>query len=156
MNAVKALGIFILGMAVEWLWSACFPVFGLSPCVLLILTIAMASCAGPLIGQCYGFFWGLFLDVLSAHAFGAGALALTLVGYFVGILRRQMDVSSPTSQIMVVAVVSIAAALFVGLAGLVFERHFLWAGWGAFIGGILYNCLVAPAIFALVRKTLER
>jgi rod shape-determining protein MreD len=155
-KAIKTLSIFAVGLAAEWLWSTCWPVCGLSPCVLLILTIAIASCAGPVAGQCYGFFWGVFLDVLSAHTFGAGALALTLAGYSVGSLRRQMDVSSPPSQVMVVALVSVAYALFLGLVGLVFERRFLWGGWAVFIGVPLYNCLVAPPIFFLVRRALER
>jgi len=154
-RAVKGLGIFVLGLVVEWLWSTSWTVFGLSPWLLLILTIAIASCEGPVARQCYGFFWGLFLDALGAHTFGAGALALTLVGYCVGVLRRQMDVSSPLSQVMVVAVVSLAYALFLGLAGLVFERRFLWGGWPLFIGGLLYNCIVAPPIFFVTRKALE-
>jgi len=154
-KAAKALGIFAFGLAIEWLWSTCWTVFGLSPCLLLVLTVAIASYAGPVAGQCYGFFWGLFLDVLGAHTFGAGALALTLVGYCVGVIKRQMDVSSPPSQVMVVALVSLAYAVFLGLAGLVFERRFLWGGWALFIGGPLYNCLVAPPIFFVVRKVLE-
>jgi len=152
---VRALALFAAGIAVEWFWSTHLPVFGLSPRVLLILTIAAASCGGSVVGQCYGFFWGLFLDVLSAHTFGAGALALTLVGYCVGNLRRQMDVSSPPSQVMVVCFTSVAYGLFVGLMGLVFERHFYWPGWNVLVGGTLYNGLVAPVLFALTRRVLE-
>jgi len=152
---LRALAFFAAGIVVEWLWSTLLPVFGLAPRVVLILTISAASCGGSVAGQCYGFFWGLFLDVLSAHTFGAGALALTLVGYSVGNLRRQMDVSSPPSQMMVVGFVSVAYGLFVGLMGLVFERHFYGPGWYDLVLGTLYNVLVAPIFFAMTRKVLE-
>jgi rod shape-determining protein MreD len=151
---LRALGIFTLGLVLEWLWSTSWAVFGLSPCLLLVMTVAIAAYSGPVAGQCYGFFWGLFLDVLGAHTFGAGALALTLVGYCVGVIKRQMDVSSPASQVMVVAVVSLAYALFLGLAGLVFERRFLWGGWSLFVGAPLYNCVVAPPVFFFLRKAV--
>lgn len=154
MRAAKALGLFAAGLAAEWLWSSYWTVFGLAPCLLLVMTVAIASYAGPVSGQCYGFFWGLFLDVVGVHTFGASALALTLVGYCVGVIRRQMDVSSPASQAMVVGFVSVAYAVFLALAGLVFERRFLWGGWALFVGVPLYNFLVAPPIFFLARKAL--
>lgn len=155
MKPLRALMLFAAGIAVEWLWSTVLPVFGLAPRVVLILTIAAASCGGSVAGQCYGFFWGLFLDVLSAHTFGAGALALTLVGYSVGNLRRQMDVSSPPSQMMVTGFVSVAFGLFVGLMGQLFERHFYWPGWDVLVFGTLYNAAVAPLFFALARRAFE-
>ncbi|MFA6030978.1 MAG: rod shape-determining protein MreD [Elusimicrobiota bacterium] len=151
---MRLAALFVLGMAAEWFWSTRLDVWGLAPRLLLLLTVATASQAGPVAGQTYGFFWGLFLDALSAHTFGAGALALTLVGYLVGNLRRQMDVSSPTSQMMVAGVVSTAFWLFVGFAGLVFEHRFLWVGWKLFTLGTLYNVLVAPAAFSAVRRAL--
>ncbi|MFH1723403.1 MAG: rod shape-determining protein MreD [Elusimicrobiota bacterium] len=147
--------VFFVGILAHWLWSTYFPLFGLAPQVLLILTIAVASSSGPVAGQCFGFAWGLFLDVLSAHVFGANALGLTLVGYFIGMLRRQMDVASAPSQIVFVMVLTPAYLLFLGFAGLVFERTFLWVGWKAFLADPLYNSLVCPFGFAFVRRSMR-
>jgi rod shape-determining protein MreD len=155
MRIFKAATLFVGGFLAEWLWATYLPVFGLSPRVVLVLTVAASSWSGPVAGQCYGFFWGLFLDLLSPHTFGAGALALTLAGYGVGDLRRQMDVTSPLSQFMITGLVSLAYCLFLALAGLVFERRFLWCGWHYFLLGSLYNALVAPAAFAIARRCLE-
>ncbi|MEK9144664.1 MAG: rod shape-determining protein MreD [Elusimicrobiota bacterium] len=152
MSVLRAPALFLAGMFLEWFWSTYLSFFGLAPAFTLILTVAVASREGPVAGQIYGFLWGLFLDVLSTHIFGAGALALTLAGYLVGNLRRQMDVSSPLSQFMVVGTASLAFHLFLGVTGLVFERQFFWVGWKVFLLGTLYNCLLAPAVFSLVRR----
>lgn len=153
MSALRGLSLFCVGILLEWFWSTYLSVFGLAPSLTLILTVAVASREGPAAGQLYGFFWGLFLDVLGTHVFGAGALALTLAGYLVGMLRRQMDVSSPLSQCMVVGTVSLVFHAFVGLTGLVFERQFLWVGWKVFFLGTLYNCLIAPFLFSMIRRS---
>ncbi len=152
MSVLRAPLLFAAGLFLEWFWSTYLSFFGLAPAFMLILTVAVASREGPVAGQIYGFLWGLFLDVLSTHVFGAGALALTLTGYAVGNLRRQMDVSSPLSQFMVVGTVSLAFHLFVGLTGLVFERQFFWAGWKVFLLGTIYNCLLSPVVFSLLRR----
>lgn len=152
MSALRAAGLFLGGLLLEWFWSTYLSFFGLAPCIMLILTVAVASREGPVAGQVYGFLWGLSLDVLSVHVFGAGALALTLTGYLVGMLRRQMDVSSPLSQCMVVGTVSLAFHLFVGIMGLIFERQFLWVGAKVFFLATLYNCLLAPVLFAMTRR----
>ena len=152
MSALRAPIVFLAGLFLEWFWSTYLSFFGLAPAFTLILTVAVASREGPVAGQIYGFLWGLFLDVLSTHTFGGGALALTLTGYSVGNLRRQMDVSSPLSQFMVVGTVSLGFHVFTGLTGLVFERQFLWVGWKVFLLGTIYNCMLAPVIFALLRR----
>lgn len=142
--------VFVAGIAVQWGWGTYFPVFGTAPQVLLVLTVAVAVQAGPVVGQCYAFAWGLFLDFLGAHLFGANALSLTLVGYLVGLARRQMDVSNPASQGMIVGVVSVAYLFFFALAGLVFEGRALWAGWRPALLVPVLNGLVAPFGFAFV------
>lgn len=152
MRLLQGLLLFFAAATVQWFWSTYLPVFGLAPQLLLILTLAVGGQAGAVAGQCFGFAWGLFLDVLSAHVFGANALAFTLAGYVSGMLRRQMDVSSPLSQAMLVAVVTPVYLIFLGLVGLAFEHSFLWAGWRHLFVGPLYNGLVAPFAFALARR----
>ena len=155
MRLLGGLLLFVVGLMGHWLWSTHLTVFGLAPQLLLILTVAVAARRGPVVGQCFGFAWGLFLDVLGVHLFGAQALGLTLVGYFVGSLRRQMDVSSPPSQLMLVGLLTPSYFLFYGLAGWVFERHFFWVGWPSFVADPFYNCLVAPFGFALTKKWMD-
>lgn len=147
--------VFVAAIILHWLWSSYLPVFGLAPQILLILTVAVASCSGPVAGQCFGFAWGLVWDALGAHVFGAHALALTLTAYGVGMLRKQLDVSSGRSQLVLLAVLTPAYLLFYGLTGLVFEKSFLWAGWKVFLLCPFYNCLVAPLLFEPTRKWVD-
>ena len=143
--------LFLGGMAVQWGWSTYFPFLGISPQLLMMLVIAVAAESGPVLALNFGFLWGLFLDLLGVHLFGANALALTALAYVVGTLRRQMDVSSPLSQIMVVAIATIAYFLFLAVTGLVFEKHFFWAGWDVFLLSPLLNCLICPIVFSAAR-----
>lgn len=148
----SAVFVFLAGLMLQWMWATYFPLWGLAPQVLLILTVAVSARSGAVTGQCFGFAWGLFLDLLSAHVFGANALAFTLAAYLVGALRRQMDVASPAPQLALTFLLTPAYFLFLGLTGRVFEHQFLWVGWKAFLLNPFYNCLVAPFLFELVRK----
>ncbi|MFC1678881.1 rod shape-determining protein MreD [Elusimicrobiota bacterium] len=152
MRYLEGVFVFFAGVIVHWLWGTYFSVQGLAPQVLLILTVAVASRSGPVAGQCYGFAWGLFLDVASAHVFGAHALGLTLTAYIVGMLRRQMDVASVPSQAMLLVVFTPVYMLFYGVAGLIFEHEFLLGGWKVFLLIPLYNCVISPFAFAFVRR----
>ena len=152
MKYASACAVFVAGIIAQWFWSTYLPLSDISPQILLILTMAVSSEAGPVAGQCYGFAWGLALDAMSVHVFGANALLLTLAGYFVGVLRRQMDVTGPASQVMLAALITPAYYLLFGFLGMLFEHQFLWVGWKLFLVNPFYNCLVAMISFPVVRK----
>ena len=155
MNYIRALGFFVGGFAAQWFWSTYLPLWDLSPQILFILTMAVASESGPVIGQCCGFGWGLAMDAMGAHVFGANALLFSLAGYFMGLLRRQMDVAGPVSQMMLALLLTPAYFLLFGLVGLAFEHQFLWVGWKAFLLDPFYNCLVALVGFPLARRFVQ-
>jgi rod shape-determining protein MreD len=117
---------------------------GLSPQILLVLTVAMAARLGPNSGICYGFLWGLFLDVLRPDLFGGNALVLMLVGYGTGALRRHIDVLDAVSQYLIVFFMTLGNFLLYGLLGAVFAKNFIWVGWPAFICDPFFNCLIVP------------
>ncbi len=155
MRALYAVGLFLAGLLAHWWWCTYLPFYGLAPQLLLVLTLAVASQYGPVAGQCYGFFWGLFLDALDVHLFGANALLLTGTAYLVGAGRRQMDMSTPASQAAMTAILSLL--YFVALAGLglVFQRQAFWAGWAALLVIPVYNGLLAPVLFSLAERALR-
>ena len=138
---------FLLAMVAHWLWSSHMTVWGLAPQLLLVLTVAVAARRGPIAAMSFGFCWGLFLDMLSARLFGANALALTLVGYGTGSVRRQIDVTGLAPQCMIVLFMTWAYFLLLGLLGLVFSKSFAWVGWTPFLLDPFYNVLVAVAAF---------
>ncbi|MBI5200763.1 MAG: rod shape-determining protein MreD [Elusimicrobia bacterium] len=154
MKYLGAVFVFFFGMVLHWWWSTYFTVWGMAPHLLLILTAAISASSGPIAGQCYGFMWGLFLDVIGVHLFGSNALVLTLVGYLVGSIRRQMDVSSPLSQTMLVAAVTLGYLFSLAGLGLGFEHQAYFAGWGNAFFLPLLNALAAPFVFPVVQSVL--
>ncbi|MBI4425627.1 MAG: rod shape-determining protein MreD [Elusimicrobia bacterium] len=155
MRYLGAAVVFLLGMALHWWWCTYFTFWGLAPQLLLILTVAIAATSGPVAGQCYGFAWGLVLDVAGVRLFGANALALTVSAYAVGNARRQMDVSSPLSQAMVVAAVSLCHLLSLAALGLLFEHQAFWSGWSTALVTPVVNCVAAPLLFPLVQRAVD-
>jgi rod shape-determining protein MreD len=149
-----AVFIFFGGMILHWWWSTYFTMWGLAPHLLLILTVAIAASAGPVVGQCYGFAWGLFLDSVGVHLFGANALVLTIAAWLVGNARRQMDVSSPLSQTMVVGAATLGHLVALAVLGYVFERQTYWPGWTTGLLLPVANALAAPFLFPLVQRTV--
>lgn len=155
MRALLMILIFGLGFILDWWWGRTLAVWGVAPDWLLVATVALAGLGGPVQGQICGFLWGLCLDTLSVHLFGARALLFSGTGYLVGRSRRQMDLSSPPSQAIVVGLLSAAYFLALGSLGRLFEGAFLWTGWKVFFLGSLFNALVAPFIFSLVERILR-
>jgi rod shape-determining protein MreD len=143
-------------MAGQWWWSTHGSIAGVAPQLLLVLTITIAARYGALRGMCLGFFWGLFLDVMSARMVGANALALTMVAYGTGAMRRQVDLLGIGPQCLMVFSLTIGYFLFLGLLGLVFLRAFLWVGWPAFVVDPFYNAVLAALIVVFGPPFLER
>lgn len=155
MRYLYSIVVFVGGVLIQWCWPTYFSFFGLSPQILLVLTVAVAAHLGPIPGQTFAFFWGLTLDVFGAHLFGGNALALTLTAYGVGMVRRQMDVSNPVSQAMFTGIITFVYFLFLVFLGFIFKGEFFWMGWKAFCLDPILNALVAPICFFIVAKYLR-
>jgi rod shape-determining protein MreD len=140
----RTAALFFVAIVAHWWWSSYFSFSGLSPQLLLVLTVVAAAKLGPNAAMTFGFFWGLFLDVFAAHLFGANALALTLVGYGVGVARKQVDVSGFAPLSAMILAMTWAYFLLLSLLGLVFLRSFAWVGWAPFLVDPIYNCLLLP------------
>ena len=149
MSQLRLLLFFVLAMLAQWWWSTHFSIAGVAPQVLLVATVAMAARYGSIWAMGCGFFWGLFLDVLSPRLFGANALALVWVGYGTGSVRRQMDVAGLAPQCLLVFGTTWAYFMLLGLLGSVFAKTFLWVGWPVFLAGPFYNCLLTVLLYSV-------
>lgn len=149
MNFVRVAAMFVLAMLVQWWWTTHLSLSGVAPQILLVMTVAVAARYGSSWAMSCGFFWGLFLDVMSPRLFGANALALTLIGYGTGSVRRQLDVAGFGPQCLLVMALSWAYYIFLGLLGRVFDpsKTFLWVGWPLFLVGPFFNALVTFVLF---------
>ncbi|MHB2027123.1 MAG: rod shape-determining protein MreD [Elusimicrobiota bacterium] len=130
----------------QWLWSTHFGLDGFSPQILLIATIFAAASGSRVFSMSLGFFWGLFLDSMGVGIFGANALALVLIAYLVGVVRRQMDVAKSAPQFVIVWIGTWIYFALLGVISLIFERNFFWPGWAYFLTLPLYNALLAAAL----------
>ena len=148
--------LFVLGFLFDWWWRRYLSIGGLSPDWLLVATVALSGLQGPVYGQSFGFPWGLGLDTLAVRLFGGRALLFTLTGFIVGSARRQTDLSGPGSQFVMMALITVAYALALGVVGAVFGPGFLWPGWKAFLFLPLFNAAAAPFVFIVVERVLAR
>lgn len=126
---VRAIGLFIGAMFLQWWWNTHFAYWGAAPQFLLVLTIIIAARRGPILGMLAGFAWGLYLDVARAELFGASALILTLAAYFVGVARRQIDLRAVGPLAATTFLFTWGAFVGLGLLGLTFTKSFEWGGW---------------------------
>lgn len=148
MTWLRLIVIFFGAMLVQWWLST----FAWSPMLLLVLTIAVSAALGPAAGMVCGFGWGLFLDVLRPHLFGANALLFTLGAYGTGMARRQIDVVGVGPQTVLVFGMTWAYFVMMGLIGLVFSRTFIWPGWKVVLLTPIYNCVLVPFVYVFSQR----
>jgi rod shape-determining protein MreD len=147
--------LFFLAIAAQWQWSTHGSIAGVSPQLLLVLTAATATSGSPLLAMALGFFWGLFLDVWSAHMVGANALLLTLLAYAVSSVKRKLDLSGILAQCCLVAGVTVFYFTSYGVLGAIFMRRFFWSGWTLFLTIPIYNAFVAAVVYIFGSKFFE-
>lgn len=100
-------------------FSAALRVFGVTPDVGLLLTVAVAYYSSPERGAVFGFVAGLVTDLFLNTPFGVSALSFALVGYGVGVVQSGL-IRAPRWVAPVVAILGGLAggALFVGMGAL--------------------------------------
>lgn len=156
MSNIRRIVLFFAAMVLQWWLSTYMSVFEMSPRLLLVLTVTVAARLGPVASLCYGFGWGLFLDVLQAHLFGANALAYTLIAYGTGALRRQIDVVGIGPQMAMVLLMTWGYLLFYGLLSLIFMRTFLFPDWKVFIFNPPYNAVLVPFVYVFWERFMTQ
>jgi rod shape-determining protein MreD len=134
---------------------------GVIPQVLLVVVVALAYSDGERVGVVTGFFAGLLQDLQlpgEASIIGLYALVFTMVGFGVGTFRRYALSESVWTPVFVVAVASAVAET--GYAGLSIIMGQQWVGltYTAEVAGlvVLYNTLLTPFVFPIVRRVGDR
>ena len=113
-------------------------VFGAVPDFSLIFVAALALRFGPVAGAWTGFLFGIAQDAYVAAHFGADALALCTVGYFVGHTEEQVLKLDTIVKILLLAI-----AFFARLA---IRSWFSDMGLGEFAESLLSGGLVQGAV----------
>jgi rod shape-determining protein MreD len=129
-----------------WWTSQNLSFFGLTPNLVFAAALCAAILAGPVKGIAWGFFLGLYADLLGSGPFGGYAFTYTLMAYVVHFVRRQFDMDGAFSQLVAALALSWACMLFyLGLSS-VFSR-----GGGLdmrlFLAEPFLNALAVPVLF---------
>jgi rod shape-determining protein MreD len=93
---------------------------GIQPDLFLIFVFGLSLTAGPELATAIGFLVGLYQDTLSGAPLGLNAFTLSLVGFLVSRLSRQLRTSQVTAQLALL----LFAGLVSGLTTLLLLRFF--------------------------------
>jgi rod shape-determining protein MreD len=163
MPAVRSVLFVVLLLAAVILQVTFFGYFsydGVVPNLVLLVVVAAGLVRGPEVAAGLGFVGGMAIDLVppADHVAGRWALALVLVGYLSGFVRRDAGRSS------LVALGTVAAASFVGtsvfaLSGMLLRDpaipvdEALWVVPTALVYDLLLAPFVLPPVMRLFRRT---
>jgi rod shape-determining protein MreD len=118
--------------------------------LVLVAVVYLALAYGAVTGVLAGTLGGLVQDALAGGIVGLGGLTKTLIGFLVGVLSAQFNLSTTMPRlVMFVAATFVHQVLFEGLHAMIGGRHFS-PQWTATLVQALVNGLIGVAAFLLV------
>jgi rod shape-determining protein MreD len=124
---------------------------GIQPDLFLILLLGLSLVVGPEMTAAAGFLIGLYQDALSGAPLGLNAFTLSLIGFLVSRLSRQVKTTQPVGRFVLLCM----AGLLSGFITLLLLRFFhaprpfipalLWTA----LPGALYTAILGTGLLAL-------
>jgi rod shape-determining protein MreD len=158
-RAASFAGMLLLAVAIQSTLLAQATVLGVIPQLVLVLVVSLAFLDGERVGTVVGFFGGLLIDTLLPGAvMGLTALIFTLIGYGVGLLRYMTPPDSVWTPVLTVAGASAVAELGYSALAIIMGQRWVSLEETVKIAGlvVLYNTLLTPFVFPLVRRVADR
>lgn len=149
----------IVALALQSTVLAQTTILGVRPQLVLVVVICFAYVDGPRVGLVTGFAGGLLQDLLPFPTIvGLTALVYTLLGFGVGTLRQFAPTDSVWSPVLAVAAGSAAAELSYAGLSIILGQPWVSLSFTARVAGlvVLYNVLLTPFVFPLVRRVAQR
>ncbi|OGR42721.1 MAG: rod shape-determining protein MreD [Elusimicrobia bacterium GWA2_61_42] len=146
MSIILEVFIYLATGSFYWWWTQNLTVFALAPNLIFAAALCAAILAGPVKAVAWGFFLGLYADMLGASMFGGYALTYSLMAYAVYVLKRHFDMASPFSQLVAALVLSWACMLFYQALSLSFSS-INPTGLKIFLVEPFLNALAVPVLF---------
>jgi rod shape-determining protein MreD len=145
-------GVIVAALLLESTVLAPVQLAGVRPDLLVIAVVAVAVAAGPAPAACFGGSAGLLADLLFAQPVGVSALVYTCVGFAVGLARLHLAGSRAWVHLALAGAASLASVWCAGVVMRVLDLS-SWA-FVARAGPLvaLYNLLLAPVVYPLVRR----
>lgn len=158
---VSALGaVVIVALAVQTTVLSYATILGVIPQVVLVVVMSLAFTDGPRVGLVVGFFAGLLQDLQLpvGSIVGLYALVYTLVGYAVGLIREYIPADSVWTPVFTVAAASAVVEASYATLAILLGQEWVSITFTAKVIGlvVLYNTLLTPLVFPLVKKVADR
>ena len=120
--------------------------------LVLVAVVYVALAYGAVTGVFAGTIGGLAQDALAGSIVGIGGMTKTLIGFVVGVLGAQFNLSTTVPRlVMFVAATFVHELLFQGLHALIGGRHFNLQ-WSAVLAQALINGLIGVIAFLVVEN----
>lgn len=149
----------IVAVALQSTVLARLTLLGVIPQLVLVVVVCLAYLEGERVGVVTGFFGGLLQDLLLPQSIvGLTALVYTLIGYAVGIFRQYAPAESVWAPVFAVAIATTLSEFGYALMAVLMGQPWVSFEFTVKIVGlvVLYNTLLTPFAFPLVRKVAER
>lgn len=151
--------VLVLALAVQSTLLTKVTILGVIPQLLFVVVISLAYLEGEKVGVVVGFSGGLLQDFLLPQSItGLTALVYVLVAYAVGSLRHFAPSTSVWMPVFAVALASAVAEGGYAVLAITMGQRWVSVADTAKIAGlvVLYNTLLTPFVFPLVRKVADR
>lgn len=158
-RAVAMAAVVVVALAVQSTLLAKLTLLGVIPQLVLVVVVSLGYMDGERVGAAAGFFGGLLQDLLLFQSIiGLTALVYTLIGYAVGSLRQFAPTESVWTPVFVVAIASAVAETSYALLSIILGQQWVSISFTAKVIGLiaLYDALLTPFVFPLVRKVADR
>lgn len=158
---VAAVGaVMIAALAIQSTVLSSATILGVVPQVVLVVVMCFAFTDGSRVGLVVGFFAGLLQDLQLPEGSIAGLYALmyTLVGYLVGQIREFTPAESVWTPVITVAVATAVVEAGYALLAILLGQEWVSLAFTAKVIGlvVLYNTLLTPFVFPLIRRVADR
>ena len=123
--------------------------------LVLVAVVYLALAYGAVTGLLAGTIGGLAQDALAGGIVGIGGMTKTIVGFAVGVLGAQFNLSSTVPRLVIfVAATFVHELMFEGLHALIGGRHF-GLRYSAALIQALVNSLVGVTVFLVIERGPE-
>jgi len=133
------------------------PVFGVNVDLSPLLVVFIGLLCGAVMGAAAGFAIGLLVDLTLLQTLGVSSLIFTVVGYWAGRLREVRDPQAALTPLLVGAAGTVIASSGYSLVEFLLgvDAPVSLQLLRQIVLGMVVNAIVAPAVWALVRRALQ-
>ena len=152
--------VLIVALAIQSTVLSQVTLLGVIPELVFVVVVSLAFVDGERVGVVAGFFGGLLQDLLLFQSIvGLKAFVYVLVCYGVGSFRQYTQgATSVWTPVLVVAVASAVAEVSYAALAIIMGQPWIGLAFTAKVAGlvVLYNTLLTPFAFPLIRKVADR